>query len=53
MIERHSLISPVEIGEAFGFEDLTAVRQFIEPLIASNDIQIEDVGRGWFIRWQR
>lgn len=53
MIERHPLISSIEIEEAFGFEDLSAVRKFIEPLIASNDIQIEDVERGWFIRWQR
>ena len=49
LIEKHPLISSIELREAFGFDDTAQVRNFIEPLVSSGEIKIIDAGRGWFV----
>lgn len=49
LIEKHPLISSIELREAFGFDDTAQVRNFIVPLVSSGEIKIIDAGRGWFI----
>lgn len=47
LIEKHPLISPIEIQKAFDFESIEAVRQYIKPRA---DIEIINAQRGWFIK---
>lgn len=49
LLDKHPLISPIELREAFDFDDTEQVREFIAPLIDSGDVKIVDVPRGWFI----
>ena len=46
LIEKHPLISSIELREAFGFDDAIQVRNFIAPLVSSGEIKIIDTGRG-------
>ena len=50
LLIKHPLISPIEICEAFDFENLDEVKKFISPLIESREVEIIDVGRGQFIK---
>ena len=47
LIQKHPLISPIEIKEAFDFESIKAVREYIQPLTG---IEIVNVHHGWFIK---
>ncbi len=47
LIEKHPLISPIEIKEALDFDSIEEVKEAIKPL---EDIEIVDVSRGWFIK---
>ena len=49
LLDKHPLISPIELREAFDFDDTEQVKKFIAPLIDSGDVKIIDVPRGWFI----
>ena len=49
LLKNHPLISPIELREAFNFENIEAVKEFIAPLINSHEIKIINVPRGWFI----
>lgn len=49
LIDRHPLISPIEIREALGLRDLDEVRRLIEPLVEAGQIRIKEVYHGWFI----
>ena len=48
--DKHPLISPIEIREAYDFSDVEEVMRFIAPLIESRDIEVIDVERGQFIK---
>ena len=50
LLDKHPLISLIEIREAFDFENLDEVKKFISPLIESREFEIIDVGRGQFIK---
>ena len=50
LLDKHPLISPIEIREAFDFENLDEVEKFISPLIENREFEIIDVGRGQFIK---
>lgn len=47
LIEKHPLISPIEIKAAFGFDSTEEVKEAIKPL---KDIEIVSVPHGWFIK---
>ena len=49
-LRNHSLISSIEIREAFDFNNLDEVMKFIMPMVETNEIKIVDVGRGWFVK---
>ena len=49
LIEKHPLISPIEIREAFNFVDTSEVKNFIAPLVKSGEIKIIDVPHGYFV----
>ena len=49
LLEKHPLISPIELREAFGFDNTEQVEKFIAPLIDSGEIKFVDAGRGRFI----
>ena len=53
LINKHPLISPIEIREAFDFNDLDEVEKFISPLIKSEEVKIIDVNHGWFVKLNR
>ena len=48
LLNRHPLISSMELREAFDFDDVEQVKNFIAPLVDSGEIKIIDAGRGWF-----
>lgn len=48
--DKHPLISPIEIREAYDFSNVAEVMEFIAPLIESNDVEIIDVERGQFLK---
>ena len=48
-INKHPLVSPIEIREAFDFNSVSEVRKFIRPLLNNNEIIIKNVYHGWFI----
>ena len=50
LINKHPLISPIELQEAYDFESIDKVFAFIEPLIKNKKISIIDVYHGWFIK---
>lgn len=50
LIDKHPLISPIEIKTAFDFKNLDEVKDFIEPLIKQGFITIIEVYHGWFIK---
>lgn len=47
LIEKHPLISPIEIKEALDFDSIEEVAESIKPL---KDIKIINVPHGWFIK---
>lgn len=49
LCKKHPLISPVEIRDAFEFNSIEDVRDFIQPLIKEGMLAIREVRRGWFI----
>lgn len=49
LCKKHPLISPVEIRNAFEFNSIEDVRDFIQPLIKEGMLAIREVRRGWFI----
>ena len=49
LLIKHPLISPIEICEAFDFENLEEVEKFISPLIEKNLIGITKVKHSYFI----
>lgn len=49
LIDRHPVISPIEIREAFGLRDLSDVETFIQPLVDADEICVKHVHHGWFI----
>ena len=49
LLERHPLISPIELREALDFRTTAEVRAFVQPLIDSGEVSIRPVKRGWFI----
>ncbi len=50
LLERHPLISSVELREAFDFGSMDEVKKFIAPLIENGEIKIVEVERGWFAK---
>jgi len=48
LLNRHPLISAIELREAFDFDNTEQVEKFITPLVDSGEIKIVDAGRGWF-----
>lgn len=49
LLIKHPLISPIEIREAFNFENLDEVEKFISPLIEKNLIGITKIKQSYFI----
>lgn len=49
LCKKHPLISPVEIRDAFEFNSVEDVLDFIQPLIKEGTLAIREVRRGWFI----
>lgn len=52
LLRRRVLVSPIELREAFGFDDVEQVRRFIAPLIDSGEIKLVGVDGGRFIEWE-
>jgi len=50
LLKSHPVISPIEIREAFDFENLDEVEKFIAPLIDGKEIVTEQVHHGYFIK---
>ena len=50
LLEKHPLISHIELKEAFDFSDTAQIRNFIAPLVDSGKIMIINVPRGYFIQ---
>ena len=50
MIDKHPLISPIEIREAFDFDNIGEVKDFIKPLVEGGKISLIYVYHGWFIK---
>ena len=49
LFDRHPLISPIEIREAFDLSDMEEVRNIIQPFILAGKVKIREVHNGWFI----
>lgn len=49
LLDRHSLISPLEIREAFDLSDTEEVRNRMQPFILAGQVRIRKVFHGWFI----
>lgn len=49
LTKKHPLISPIEIREAFDFQNTDEVQKFIAPLVDSGELAIKQVPRGWFV----
>ena len=49
LLDRHPLISPIEIREAFDLSDMEEVRNIIQPFILAGKVKIREVHNGWFI----
>ena len=50
LLNIHPLISPIEIKEAFDFDNTDEVKEFIKPLFENTEIEIIQVHNGWFIK---
>lgn len=50
LLNKHPIISPIEIREAFDIKSYEEVFRFIKLLIASNEIRVDDVYHGKFIK---
>ena len=50
LLNIHPLISPIEIKEAFDFDNIDEVKEFIKPLFENTEIEIIQVHNGWFIK---
>lgn len=50
LLNIHPLISPIEIREAFDFNNTDEVKEFIKPLFDNTEIEIIKVHNGWFIK---
>lgn len=50
LVLRHPLISPIEISQAFNLHTADEVKQFIQPLIDSGEIRVQEVPHGIFIK---
>lgn len=50
LLEKHSLISAIELREAFDFARAEVVSEFLRPLLEHREISIEKVCHGWFVR---
>ena len=49
LLNKHPLISAIELREAFDFVDTAQIRNFISPLVDSGEVKIINVPHGWFI----
>lgn len=49
LLDRHPLISPIEIREAFELSDTEEVRNMIQPFVLAGQVKIREVFRGWFV----
>ena len=49
LLNKHPLISPIEIREAFDLSDLEEVRSLVQPLLDAGTARIREVHHGWFI----
>lgn len=49
LCKKHPLISPIEIRDAFEFNSVEDVQDFIQPLVKEGLMAIREVPRGWFI----
>lgn len=50
LIDRHPLISPIEVREAYGLRDVEEVRVLVQPLLDAGRASITEVHNGWLIR---
>ena len=50
LLDKHPLISPIEIREAYDFGDVEEVMKFISPLIESRAVEVINVERGQFLK---
>ncbi len=48
-LDRHPLISSIEIREAFDLSDTEEVRNIIQPFILAGKVKIREVHHGWFV----
>lgn len=49
LLEKHPLVSPIELREAFDLNTTDEVRILIQPLMEAKEIQIKIVPHGYFI----
>lgn len=49
LLDKHPLISPIELREAFDLISLEEVINIIHPLVSTNKMVIREVPHGWFI----
>lgn len=49
LLNRHPIISPIEVMEAYDFSSIDDVEKSIHPIIINNEIEIKEVHNGWFI----
>ncbi len=50
LMQRHPLLSPIEIREAFDFKTTDDVMQFLQPLVKSGKTEIINVYHGQFVK---
>lgn len=48
-LDRHPLISPFEIREAFDLSDTEEARKVIQPFVLTGQVRIREVFHGWFV----
>ena len=49
LLNKHPIISPIEVMEAYDFRSIDDVKKNIGPMIVNNEIEIKEVHNGWFI----
>ena len=49
-LRKHPLISSIELREALDFADTDAVRELVQPLVKSGEVEIEEAYHGWFVK---
>ena len=47
---KHPLISSIELREALDFADTDTVRELVQPLVKSGEVEIEEAYHGWFVK---